>query len=272
MIDCVALESARDETRFGGKAVSLGQALRASLPVPDGFALDVELVETVVRGEAAAGELLEPAFAALGGCAAVRSSAVGEDAKDASFAGQHVTILNVRTLDALSGAVGEVYRSAHSASALSYRRRLGIDGAPRIGVVVQQLIEPVSAGVLFTRNPGSGAEERVIEAAWGLGEVVVSGLVVPDFYRVGGNGEVLERTIGEKDLALRASADGGTEEIAVDAPLIHGVVLDDHRLGELHRLASRCESVYGRDLDIEWAFSPTALYLLQCRSITRGNP
>jgi pyruvate,water dikinase len=270
--DCVALASARDESRFGGKAVSLGQALRASLPVPDGFALDVELVEAIVRGDAVAGESLEQAFAALGGPAAVRSSAVGEDAKDASFAGQHVTLLNVCTVDALAGAVGEVYRSAHSASALSYRRRLCVEGAPRIAVVVQQLIEPVSAGVLFTRNPSSGAEERVIEAAWGLGEVVVSGLVVPDFYRLGHDGDVLERTIGEKDLAMRTSADGGTEEIAVDASLIHGVVLDDRRLGELHGLACRCESVYGRDLDIEWAFSPAALHLLQCRSITRTSP
>ncbi len=272
MTDCVPLASARDEARFGGKAVSLGQALRSSLPVPGGFALDVELVDAVVRGDATAAGVLKRAFVALGNPAAVRSSAVGEDAKDVSFAGQHLTILNVRTLDALTGAVGEVYRSAHSASALSYRRRLGIEGAPRIAVVVQQLIEPVSAGVLFTRNPSSGAEERVIEAAWGLGEVVVSGLVVPDFYRIGRDGEVLERTIGEKDLALRTIADGDTEEIAVDASLIHAVVLDDDQLGELHGLANRCESIYGHDLDIEWAFSSAALYLLQCRSITRSNP
>lgn len=272
MRHCVPLLSVADESRFGGKAVSLGRALGEALPVPAGFALDVELVETVARGGDGPRDTLQQEFAALGGPAAVRSSAVGEDSKDASFAGQHLTLLNIDDVEALIRAISEVHRSAHSASALAYRRRLGIDGAPRIGVVVQQMVEPVSAGVLFTRNPASGAVERVIEAAWGLGEAVVSGLVVPDFYRVNPAGEVLERTIGEKDLALRTSSGGGTEEVAVDAAMIHAAVLDDRALGELHTLASRCESVYGQGLDIEWAFSSSALYLLQCRSITRGGP
>lgn len=269
MNDCVSLISADDEVRFGGKAVGLGRALRSGLPVPDGVALSVDFVAAVVRTDRSAHERLQREFATLGAAAAVRSSAVGEDARDVSFAGQHVTVLNVDGFEALVHAIGEVYRSAHSASALAYRRRLGIEAAPRIAVAVQRLIEPDSAGVMFTRNPATGAEERVIEASWGLGEAVVSGLVVPDFYRVGADGRVLERSPGEKDVALRATAGGGTQEIAVDRALVNAPVLDDVQLGELHRLAARCEAVYGRNLDMEWAFAGTALYLLQCRSITR---
>ncbi len=269
MSDCVSLASADDESRFGGKAVGLARALRSGLPVPGGLALSVNFVAAVVGADISAHERLQREFAALGAAAAVRSSAVGEDAKDVSFAGQHVSVLNVNGFEALVHAIGEVYRSAHSASALAYRSRLGIDAAPRIAVAVQQLIEADSAGVLFTRNPATGAEERVIEASWGLGEAVVSGLVVPDFYRIGADGRVLERSPGEKDVALHATAGGGTQEIAVDPTLVSAPVLDDARLGELHRLAARCEAVYGENLDMEWAFAGNALYLLQCRSITR---
>ena len=214
---------------------------------------------------------LNEAFSELAARVAVRSSAVGEDAKDASFAGQHVTILNVDSTEALVNAIRAVHQSAHSASALAYRRRLGVDGPPRIAVAVQQLVEPDSAGVLFTRNPVTGARERVIEAAWGLGEAVVSGMVVPDSYRISPEGQVLERTVGEKDIALRSKPDGGIEEVPVDRSKVRSRVLDDRQLDALHQLVIRCERAYGDELDIEWAFSREELFLLQCRSITRIN-
>ena len=95
-----------------------------------------------------------------------------------------------------------------------------------MAVVVQELVPAEVAGVLFTRNPVTGAAERVIEASWGLGEAVVAGLVVPDRFRLDVRGRVLERTMGEKDVALRIGP-AGTREVAVDAPDVHAPCLDD---------------------------------------------
>lgn len=115
----------------------------------------------------------------LPGPLAVRSSWVGEDSAAATFAGQHLARLNVRSLDELVEAVAAVWRSGCSESALAYRRKLGLEDAPRMGVVVQRQLDPDVSGVLFTGHPVTGADERVIEATWGLGEAVVHGLVTP---------------------------------------------------------------------------------------------
>lgn len=264
----VPLAEAGDEGVFGGKSASLARALVAGLPVPPGVALSVACVEAVVAEAPEAREALNDVVTDLGGSVAVRSSAVGEDDQDTSFAGQHVTLLNVRSEEELVDAIGEVHRSAHSASALAYRKRMEIPGEPRIGVTVQRLVDADSAGVLFTRNPATGVEERLIEASWGLGEAVVSGMIVPDSYRMTPDGTVVERDAGEKDVALRPGGDGGTVEVAVDADEVEAFVLGDRELGMLHDLTVRCEALYGPGLDIEWAFADGELYLLQCRAIT----
>jgi pyruvate,water dikinase len=266
-----ALLDAVDEASFGGKAASLARSLRAGLPVPRGFALDTTQVELIFAGDTAALTHVRDEFIALAGPCAVRSSAVGEDSEAASFAGQHVTVLNVRNEDHLARAILQVRESAHSESARIYRRTLGMDEAPRIGVVVQRMIEPDCAGVMFTRNPLNGSDERVIEASWGLGETVVAGLVVPDNYVLDAQGRVLRRTAGEKDLALRTAAEGGTVEEAVADDLVTAFCLNDEMLAALHDLANRCESVFGQGVDIEWAFADGTLYLLQCRAITRNR-
>ena len=265
----IPLADAGDERLFGGKSASLSRAILAGLPVPQGFALSVDAVDAVVSADGGAVGALEDTIALLCGPVAVRSSAVGEDDQDASFAGQHATLLNVRTHTALVDAIGEVHQSAHSASALAYRERMGIVGTPKMGVAVQRLVEADTAGVLFTHNPATGAQERLIEAAWGLGEAVVSGRVVPDSYRVTPDGRIIERTVGEKDVALRLNAGGGLEEVSVESERVHAHTLDDSRLESLHALTLRCEAEYGPHLDIEWAFASGELYLLQCRAITR---
>lgn len=265
----VPLADARDETEFGGKAVQLGAALRAGLPVPPGTALAAALVEAVAAGDPAATAELETLAARVAWPVAVRSSAVGEDSAEASFAGQHLTQLNVRDAARLAEAVAAVWASAHSEAALSYRARLGIHGHPRTGVVVQRLLEPEVAGVLFTRNPLNGADERVVEASWGLGEAVVAGTVVPDRFRIARDGTVLERAPGWKQVALRQSADGGTVEELVTSDRVEQLCLDDSQLAELHGLASRCEESFGAGRDLEWAFADQTLYLLQCRAVTR---
>lgn len=266
----VALREATDEAVFGGKAVQLGAGIRAGLPVPGGIALPARLVAAVAAADGAAMDLLAGVGRALAGPLAVRSSAVGEDSEQASFAGQHVTRLNVRSGSALAEAVRAIWESARSDAALAYRRRLGIPDEPRIGVVVQTLVAPDVAGVLFTQNPLDGADERVIEAAWGLGEVVVAGLVTPDRYRVSREGTVIERVAGAKAVAIRPRPDGGTIEEDVAAERASVLCLEDGHLHQLHGLATRCEEVFGGTQDLEWAFAGEMLYLLQRRAITRG--
>jgi pyruvate,water dikinase len=265
----VPLEEAHDESLFGSKAVGLGAAARASLPLPPGVALSGSVVEAVAGGDEPAIQEVKKLVLPLGGPLAVRSSAVDEDGAEASFAGQHLTLLNVPSADDVSPALREVWWSANSDSAITYRQRVGLFTRPSVGVVVQALLDPESAGVMFTRNPINGADERVIEASWGLGEAVVAGRVIPDHFRIDRSGEVLERTPGLKKLAIRTLPEGGTVEEEIPAELTESLCLDDDQLAELSRLAGRCEEVYGPARDIEWAFAGGQLYLLQCRAITR---
>jgi pyruvate,water dikinase len=165
-------------------------------------------------------------------------------------------------------AVAEVWRSAHSESARMYRELFGLEGEPRMGVVVQRLVEPDTAGVMFTRHPMTGADERVIDASWGLGEAVVGSLVTPDHFRLRRDGEVLERTPGRKDVALRILPGGGVSHDPVPEERVRALCLGDEDLRALHALASLCESVYGGEHDIEWAIQGGAVHLLQRRPLT----
>src|SRR5919112_2555841 len=266
----VVLAESLDESRYGGKAAQLAAAISAGLPVPGGVALPVGFVDAVAMNQPDAIRKLEESFATLDGPVAVRSSAVGEDSETASFAGQHLTCLNVQpSLPALADAVHAIWKSAHSESALAYRQRLGLPREPQIGVVVQELVVADCAGVLFTRNPSNGADEIVIEASWGLGESVVAGLVTPDRFRISPEGTVLERTPGMKDIAIRLLPEGGTQEAEVPAERVRALCLDDVQLRELHTLATRCERTFGGTQDLEWAFAGGTLYLLQRRALTR---
>jgi pyruvate,water dikinase len=269
MKTAVSLEQAHDTGQYGSKAVGLGEAARGGLPIPPGCALSGDIVEAVAADdEASIAEVLK-AVGALRGPFAVRSSAVDEDGAEASFAGQHMTLLNVPSPQELTAALKEIWWSANSDSAITYRQRVGLFTRPSIAVVVQSLLDPEAAGVMFTRNPINGADELLIEASWGLGETVVAGRVIPDSYRVARSGQVLERTAGYKQIRVRALPDGGTVEQAVAPELVESLCLDDEQLGALSRLAARCEEVYGPGRDIEWAIAGGQLYLLQCRAVTR---
>jgi len=265
------LEKAHDETIFGSKAVGLGQAMRDGLPVPPGVAFSGSIVEAVAAGEASAIKEVAKWVRPLGGPLAVRSSAMDEDGAMASFAGQHLTLLNVPSVDELSSAMSQIWWSANSDSAITYRQRVGLFTRPSIGVVVQALLDPHTAGVMFTRNPVTGTDERVIEASWGLGEVVVAGMVIPDHYRIDRSGQVLERKPGLKRVVFRTLASGGTAEEEVSPELVEQLCLNDDQLNDLNLLASRCEQVYGPARDIEWAIAGETLYLLQCRAITKAG-
>ena len=269
MKQVVPLARARDDAIFGSKAVGLGQAARGGLPLPPGVALSGSIVEAVASGEERAIRKVAKSVRSLPRPLAVRSSAVDEDGAEASFAGQHLTLLNVQSSEELSEALRQIWWSANSDSAITYRQRSGLFVRPSVGVVVQALLDPEVAGVMFTRNPITGADERLIEASWGLGEVVVAGRVIPDHFRVARSGEVLERTAGVKKVAVRTLPDGGTAEEEVPPELVERLCLDDDQLADLNRLAGRCEEVYGPARDIEWAFADRELYVLQCRAVTR---
>ncbi len=264
------LHDADDAHIFGGKAAQLAMAARAGLPVPEGVALPWPLVDAVASDDTDASAALEAAASTLGPSLAVRSSAIGEDSVEASFAGQHLSLLNVPASQ-LADAVRAVRRSAGSEAASAYRGRLGLAGNARVGVVVQQMVDADVAGVVFHPHPITGADEVVIEAAWGLGEVVVGGLVTPDLFRLSVSGEVLERRLGAKELEVRAVGSGGTAERSPPADRSRSLCLTDGQLAQLHRLVLRCRAVFGGSQDLEWAFARDRLWLLQRRAITTST-
>lgn len=267
------LAAAADPACFGGKAAQLAQARAAGLSVPDGWALGWPEVDALARQDAAGAQVEAALRAAVEACGpvAVRSSAVGEDSADASFAGAHLTLLGRVGGDAVVAAVREVHASAGQLSALAYRQRLDVAGPVRMAVVVQTMVAADVAGVLFTRNPVTGARELVVEASWGLGEAVVAGLVTPDHVRADLDGTVLERVLGDKDVAVRLRADGAAEEVPVPAAVAQAPCLSDEDVRALARLARTCDDVYGGTAhDVEFAFAGGRLLLLQRRPVTHG--
>lgn len=273
MTGIATLADAADPEAFGPKAVQLAAALRAGLPVPGGFALSHHIVSAASAG-AEASERLAQELEENGVDAApraVRSSAVGEDSAESSFAGIHLSLLGVRGAFAVAAAVREVHASARDPGALAYRNQRGLDAPIRMAVIVQELVDSDAAGVMFTRNPVTGVAERVIEASWGLGESVVAGLVTPDRYVLDTAGRLIEREVGEKDLAIRRAEPGGTVEEPVPDELVDVPCLGDDELAALHELALRCDVAFGStEHDIEFAFRDGRIFLLQRRPITRA--
>jgi pyruvate,water dikinase len=253
---------------YGSKAVGLGDSARQGLPVPPGVALSGDLVEAVASEDAQAIAEVASAIAGIKPPFAVRSSAVDEDGAAASFAGQHLTVLNVHSIADIPGAVRDVWWSANSDAAITYRQRIGKFTRPSVGVVVQTLLNPTAAGVMFTENPVTGADERLVEASWGLGEAVVAGLVVPDHFRIDRAGRVLERKAGRKRIAVRSLPNGGTVEEKLPPAQVSQLCIDDAQLAALGELALQCERIYGPRRDIEWAIQDGKLFLLQCRAVT----
>ncbi len=267
----VPFAKVRETSLYGSKAVGLGEAVRQGITVPPGVALSGDLVDAVASGDDEAVANVEEAIADLKPPFAVRSSAVDEDGAKASFAGQHLTVLNVHSVDDVAGSVREVWWSANSDSAITYRQKVGLFTKPSVGVVVQTLLNPSTAGVMFTEHPVTARDERLIEASWGLGEAVVAGLVVPDHFRLDRSGQVLERKAGRKHIAIRTLPSGGTFEEQVPPAQVQQLCLGDAELGALSELALKCEKVYGPRRDIEWAVADGKLYLLQCRAVTTGK-
>ncbi|MBX6340815.1 MAG: PEP/pyruvate-binding domain-containing protein [Thermomicrobiaceae bacterium] len=226
---------------------------------------------------AARGAAIAEAYAQLGDGAggdvavAVRSSAIAEDSEAASFAGQQETYLNVRGAGEVAAHVRRCWASFFGANAIFYRRSKGSLADTAIAVVVQRMVTPDKAGVLFTVDPVSRRRDRmVVEAIWGFGEAVVSGLVVPDNYQIARrDGRVVRATVPAKTVILTRHPSGsGLVESAVPAERARERVLSDEELAELVALGERVEGFFGGPQDIEWAIEGGRLYLLQSRPIT----
>jgi pyruvate,water dikinase len=201
---------------------------------------------------------------------AVRSSATAEDLPDSSFAGQQETFLNVQEASLLS-RVKACWASLFTQRAIYYRQQRGFPHADvDIAVVVQRMVDAEKSGVLFTSHPSTGDPEMTIEAAWGLGEAVVSGAVSPDNYVYDRERETLaDVTVADKKIEmLKDPETGETVERAVADDRRTDRVLSDSEIDELVGLGERVETHYGTPQDVEWAIYEGTIYMLQSRPIT----
>jgi len=201
---------------------------------------------------------------------AVRSSATAEDLPDLSFAGQQETFLNIAGASEVVEAVRRCWASLWTPRAISYRQQNNIDHkAVSLAVVVQLLVEADAAGILFTANPLNGRRDQaLINAAWGLGEAVVGGLVTPDMLVVDKEmNRVLSRETADRQV-MTVLLGGGTEEQPVPEKKRCASVLSDRETGELLQLGMQIENLYGYPMDIEWARAVNKFAILQARPIT----
>jgi pyruvate, water dikinase len=302
-----------DGGAFGGKSSALGELIAAGIPVPPGFALSTSafraFVEEAGLGEtiAAAMARMAPDDVASVGAAshtigqamrsapmpvavrdeivrryaelgddvpvAVRSSALGEDAQDATFAGQQETYLWVRGADHVCDAVRDCWVSLYSPPAISYRARLSDGVEPAMGVAVQLMVDAEVSGVLFTCNPVSGDPSMVaVNASWGLGLAVVGGEVTPDDFLVSKiTRETVKQHVHTKEIEYVPDATGrGAVHVPVPADRRDVACLDAAALERLADVGIRVERYFGSHQDVEWAIErgTAAIHVLQSRPVT----
>jgi pyruvate,water dikinase len=262
----------------GGVDTELAALHREALTQVDSAARLAELCQRMRTLVAKAGvsqdvrdQLLE-SYRALGpNCTvAVRSSATGEDGRDASFAGMNQTVTNVTGEIALLEAVTTCWASLFSPRVVTYRASRGFVADPAMAVVVQQMIASEQSGVAFTTDPSTGEREHiVIEAALGLGEVVVSGKVQPDTYVVDKmTMDVVDVRIGYQAFKIERGPAGHDVIVELDPAQAQARVLDDISLRRIAELAIAVEAHNGCPQDVEWAIASGKVWLVQARPIT----
>jgi rifampicin phosphotransferase len=240
---------------------ALSAEIRRTLEV---IAIPADLAAAITRSLARLGE--QAAYA-------VRSSATAEDLPTASFAGQQDTYLNVVGPAAVLQHVSRCWASLFTERAVTYRLRNGFDHRKvHMAVVVQQMVFSQAAGILFTADPvTSNRKVASVEASFGLGEALVSGLVSPDTYKVR-DGEIVAKAIATKQLAIHASPAGGTQEDAIDPERQEQPALTDSQVVRLSQLGRRIEAHFGHPQDIEWCLVDDDFQIVQSRPITTLFP
>ena len=235
-------------------------------------------IRRTIEGIAIPGDLetaITLALARLGEQAAyaVRSSATAEDLPTASFAGQQDTYLNVVGPAAILQHISRCWASLFTERAVTYRLRNGIDHRTvQMAVVVQQMVFPDAAGIMFTADPVTGNRKvATVDASFGLGEALVSGLVNPDVYKVR-DGEIVTKVIAAKQLAVRARPAGGTQEQTIDPAHQDQPSLTDAQVVRLVQLGRRIETHFGRPQDVEWCLVDDEFQVVQSRPVTTLFP
>ncbi|MCR5120300.1 MAG: phosphoenolpyruvate synthase [Lachnospiraceae bacterium] len=284
-----------DINTAGGKGANLGEMTAAGINIPKGAVIlaqaydkymsenDIypekyengkELREAIVNAEIPSEmkKEIEAFYEGMGKDArvAVRSSATAEDLDDASFAGQQETYLNVIGRNDLFEKIKLCYASLWGDRAVSYRKNSGHDKEKvALAVVIQEMVESEAAGVMFTSDPAGDPENIHINASYGLGEAVVSGIVSPDEYICDREGKLIMEFIGSKETEILYKAGKeGTIRIPVSEERRKQRVLGVRMISALAKEGIRIEKHYGHPMDIEWAVKDGKIYILQARSIT----
>ncbi|MCC6792233.1 MAG: phosphoenolpyruvate synthase [Thermomicrobiales bacterium] len=251
-----------DHDALEAAAAEIQAAIRAA-PVPDAIRKEVENAYREL------GRRLEIPNVRV----AVRSSATMEDTAAASFAGMNRSFLNVRGETELIDSIRECWASLYSPRVIFYRKELELEGEPEIAVVVQQMVDSDTAGVAFTVDPATGDPTTiVIEAAFGLGETVVSGQVEPDHYEVNKSDLAIKRVrIGHKRFMLTRDDAGRNLRVDLSPELTDRRVLNDEQIRAVAELVRRDEEYYGSAQDTEWAYQGDRLFIVQSRPVTTGG-
>ncbi|MEN0052676.1 MAG: phosphoenolpyruvate synthase [Mucilaginibacter sp.] len=204
---------------------------------------------------------------------AVRSSATAEDLPTASFAGQQDTYLNIIGIENILKHISKCWASLFTERAVIYRIRNGFDHRKvYLAVVIQKMVFPQAAGILFTADPVSGNRKVLsIDASYGLGEAMVSGLVNADNYKAR-DGKVIDKKISAKKLAIYALTNGGTEERAIATEQQDEQTLTDDQILQLEQIGRKIEAYFGQPQDIEWCLADDTFYIVQSRPITTLYP
>lgn len=264
-----------DREIVGGKGEQLLALVQLGYKVPSFFIIPANWSDELLAPSKSAdylGEIQKAVDAVGEKWFAVRSSVSAEDGVESSFAGMFETFLFVPK-DSVTDKVLEAYRALENDRVKAYCREKAITKKLKMAVVVQAMLDADCAGVAFSRSPVPPTADVLIDASWGLGEGVVSGLVETDHWRVSRLGEVVERKIDEKKIKIGLHPDGnGTCGIDVPKELGLEPSLSQMQLNEVFRMALQLEEKMGHPVDTEWAFRDAQLYLLQVRPITQTFP
>ncbi|MBY0125115.1 phosphoenolpyruvate synthase [Bacillus subtilis] len=204
---------------------------------------------------------------------AVRSSATAEDLPHASFAGQQDTYLNITGVDAILQHISKCWASLFTDRAVIYRMQNGFDHSQvYLSVIVQRMVFPQASGILFTADPiTSNRKVLSIDAGFGLGEALVSGLVSADCYKVQ-DGQIIDKRIATKKMAIYGRKEGGTETQQIDSDQQKAQTLTDEQILQLARIGRQIEAHFGQPQDIEWCLARDTFYIVQSRPITTLFP